>query len=251
MVRSYPVRVSVMQGGVEVPVKLSVMKSAAEAFSRLDTGSIPPVFKAFQKLDYATGRTTSTVNAPSSTVGDLVLLFLLLEDGATAPATIPSGFALIPGLTAPLQFSPSGNGVNSYGIVYYKFVGAGEPSTYSFTHTSCASEITALAYSGVNTTTPFDVTPSQTTGVGTTMTAAQITTLTPATMIILLAACWFGWSENVVPPMFNQRDWLSDRGLMQSDLVQTSAGPTGTKTVTCSGNTGDGWALFLVALRPI
>ena len=124
----------------------------------------------------AASATTITATLPTDRqAGDLVIvLFALTNPGTITP---PSGWTA---LYSPTSFG-TGNAVSI--AAYYRF---SPPSAPAISHTGTAGRIAALcqAYSGVNSTTPIDVTPVVTGATGTSIVANGVTTTVANTLLI-------------------------------------------------------------------
>jgi hypothetical protein len=204
------------------------------------------VYRSQTTTTYAT-RTNTVVNKPSGVVdGDLLLFRIVTGLQTEAPdATPPAGLTQI-GTTIDMV---DGSGYNVEARTYYR-VASSEPSSYTFTHTSCSSQGIILAYDGVDTTTPLDVTPSVATSTGNTSTATSITTVTANAMLVLIESDWADAAAASTPPTGMTERFDATLSYV-AEQVKTTAGATGTKVLTNSNvNGGSRWSAVLIALRP-
>lgn len=114
--------------------------------------AMPPAFRSLASLTYA-GRTDTTVSKPTGTVDGDILLAAMFAGGSGGinPVTPPTGFKL---LQKPNHLAYGGfHGELS---VYWKRA-SGEPSSYTFTHSTNSTQIVMVAFSGcVATGNPID-----------------------------------------------------------------------------------------------
>ena len=166
-------------------------------------------------------------------------------------------------ITAPANWTQIGNlrtsGATLQQALYYKVATAGDTvgTTYSWSWTNSADATGAiLAYSGVDATSPFDVTPSDNAGTGTSATATGLTTTQNSDMLI----AFYGAQGNV------SETQDASQGLAQEYTVLsttsgasrsrstgadgTQASPAATGNKTASINTSNNWVAHLVALMP-
>src|SRR5689334_15951423 len=198
--------------------------------------------------------TTLTLTRPASVVtGNLMVTQVLVRSNAAI--TAPAGWSTI----GSLQTS----GASLEQRIYYKVATAGDTAgtTYQW---SWAGGVDAgggiLAYSGFDATSPFDVTPSNNSGTGTTATASSVTTTQANDMVIA-----FYGMQGQSGPSFNlnqdtgqgmTQEWAVSSGSSPAskayatgaDGAQAAAGATGNKTATSGTSTP--WAAHLVALMP-
>jgi hypothetical protein len=113
---------------------------------------LPPAVRSLASLTYA-GRTDTTVSKPTGTVdGDILLVAMFAGNSSTINAvTPPTGFKL---LQKPNHLAYGGFHGELY--VYWKRA-SGEPSSYTFSHSTNSTQIVMLAVSGcVATGNPID-----------------------------------------------------------------------------------------------
>ena len=195
------------------------------------------------------GSNSLTINNPSTAPGQLLILVVTVRD--TSSMTSTSGWTNTP---------TSGSGViTASGIIqthHYKFTTASEPASYTFTLASSAKASGVIAaYSGVDTTSPFNVGAGSSNTSSTTMTAPSITTTIANTMLVATYGSATGTT-------FTQGSGMTLRGQNAStsngaasrtttglqDVLQSAIGSTGAKTMT-AGNAATN-AGYLLALNP-
>lgn len=148
---------------------------------------------------------------------------------------------------------------NNYGIsatyaLFYRIAGASEPSSYSFdyTHGTAATTITIRVFRGVDTSNPFDVTPSvstRTVSSGTTLTAPTMTTLTNGALGIL-----HNFTDSDTITFSNPTNGYGSgaqivwRCQCSYTRAWASAGATGTSSADLSSS--DDWCAHQFALKP-
>jgi hypothetical protein len=187
--------------------------------------------------------TTLTIPAPAgASAGDVELMAIAARGAPTI--TAPAGWTSVRTDT---------NGTVMRQAVFRHVVGAGEPASYTWTLSSSQSAAGGIvAYGGVSTATPVDVSGGQANGSSTSVTAPSVTTTRPATRVVGFfgtgSATTFtapsGWTERGdVPSSGTFRATLE-----AADLTRSSAGATGTAVATAANgaaNVGQ-----LVALAP-
>jgi MSHA biogenesis protein MshQ len=190
------------------------------------------------------------INKPAGTVANDVLVAAIEVRPETATITPPSGWTLAGRLD-----NAGGNG-NSM-AVYYKVAGGSEPSTYTWSFSSSTGSAGGImAFTGVNTADPVDVSGGQTTASSTSHSTTSLTTSVANTMVLT----FFGFSSSATwtPPggMTEAFDEASEPvpdavgvAIEGNYATQASAGATGVKTATASGDADTGNAFTLV-LQP-
>lgn len=192
-------------------------------------------------------RSNTSVSVPSGTANDDILIaHIFVGAGSSAPTvTQPAGFTQI-GTTISMTDGGSFNGKVS---VYWKRA-SGESGSYVFSHSTASSQLRVAAYSGCKTSgSPINAS-SQNNGTGTTLTATGITTTVADVLGVWLSNDWQGNGTLSPPggsPTFTER---FDSLIYAADATFTSAGATGNKTQTSSGNGSENWAAFLIGLEP-
>lgn len=205
-----------------------------------------------------------TINKPAGiTVGDLMLADIAQgtnKSESTNPLNINptcSGWTLISSVYL--------NGkVNRKGTVLYKIAVASDVTATNYTFALDADNDSAsgaiIAFSGVDTTTPFDVMPGTiNTNDSATVTATSITTVTANTAIVMLGQAvggnrtWSGWtttSPGALAELFDVGNGNGKESTVGGAwAIKPTAGATGSGTATLSGKERNGG--ILLALRPV
>jgi RHS repeat-associated protein len=188
--------------------------------------------------------TSHTIAKPAGVVTNDVLVAGITMRGAPT-ITAPSGWTLV-------RSDASGSTVTQ--AVYRKVAGGSEPASYTWTFGAPIDGVVGAiaAYSGVNTTTPIDVSGGQANASSTSVTAPSVTTTVTNTKLV----GFFGTADDATftapSGMTERTDILinssQDGSASSADVTQASAGATGTKVATASKaavNIGQ-----LVALKP-
>jgi len=208
--------------------------------------------------------TTLTLTKPTGVaVGDIMLVNIVkyLANNTTNPSL--AGWTLIDG-----KILGGSNWVR--GAVLYRVVDGTEGSNFVF---SLGADVTdavgaLVAYSGVNTTNPFDVAPGTITVPdlqGTTVNPAGITTVTPNALIIMIGMCsvptdqgarsFSTWSVATSPSLTEVYDYnpTVNGGLWDAigaaAGTKTTVGPTGTGTITVNDNSVLGGIILALRAR--
>jgi len=190
-----------------------------------------------------------SIPVPAGTVAGDVMIAAISTTPSTVPITAPAGWTLVQAVT---QATATSNRVSTY----YRVAGA-EPASYSWTlsttHTGAAGGI--VSYSGVDNTTPVDVSASAATASALTHAAPTITTTVANDMLVTVheyasARSWTppaGMTERVDQPSRA----ASNAGitLEMNELLLGAAGATGAKTATASAAADTGGTVS-IALRP-
>ena len=212
---------------------------------------IDPTFVA---VDAASGSYTSgsTIDLPVPAIvatDDLMIAQIAYNATGGGIITPPAGWTLID--------ETGGNGVTQ--ALYYRVATASEPTTYSFTLSSGATDTASGAitlYDGVDTASPIDASGAQSNASAAAVTAPSIsTTAANATLVAFYAVRDDG---NGTPPagMTERTDVNSAQGgaaadetlALSADETLGSAGSTGARTATTDATAGSIGAL--VALTP-
>ena len=131
------------------------------------------------------------LNNPGVFTGDVMLATIGVE-GGFANVTPPAGWTTVTSIN-----STSGN----YGqIVYRKTAAAGEPAYYTFTHSSAVANLSGgiVAYRGVSTANPVDVSANQANASNTNVVAPTVTTTTGCARLVGLFSSWA--ASSMTPP---------------------------------------------------
>lgn len=198
-----------------------------------------------------------TINKPAGVIAGDLMLVNIAKGGNRTTNPSSGGWTFITG-------ADLGGGTQRYGGVLYKIAGAAEPANYTFALGAGTNSASGgiVAFSGVNTTTPFDVAPGtisvqpSQTGV----VANSITTVTANTAIVM-----FGQAAGDNPTWINANWNTTSPGALtelfdvnQANNDQSSAGAAWAAKPTI-GATGNGAATLslternggiLLALRP-
>ncbi|MCL9804616.1 GEVED domain-containing protein [Flavobacterium amniphilum] len=213
-----------------------------------------------QRGTSTTGNSTNntlTINKPTGVIqGDIMLVNISQrEDSGNNLST-----ASLAGWTSIVS-SDLGS-TTRWGNVLYKVAGAAEPANYTFTLDNDADVTVGsiVAFSGVNNTTPIDVTGAfVTANGGTGLAPTTITTLTNNAAVMMFSmsggssVSWSGWSTVTSPGALTELyDNLYNNGDQASVgaawAIKATAGNTGNGSVTISTSERRGG--ILIALRP-
>lgn len=197
---------------------------------------------AFINKTQATGLSaTATGNKPTGTVdGNLVIAVLAYADGKTI--TPPTGF------TSRARAVSAGVGV----IELFSHIAASDGASYSFTlSTSGSWIIEVLSYSGMNQSSLFDVSSTNSAGSGTTITGSAVTAAAANEMLFFVGAAFVpGTTYSGLSASLTSRETSN---MQCADQQISASGTTGTRQVTGSGSSP--WvtvmALFKVAAVPL
>ena len=222
-------------------------RSAQSAPATATTPDQPPPTAgiAFHGSSFAANLTATTLSIPSpagAQAGDVEVMAIAARG---APRfTPPSGWTLVRQDT---------NGTTMTQAIFTHVVGAGEPASHTWTLSSSQSASGGiLAYGGVRTVTPVDVSGGQANASSTSVTAPSITTSSAGEQLVGFFGT--GSATSFTPPagMVERGDIASTNGykvtLEGADANLSAAGPTGTavaKAVNATANVGQ-----LVALAP-
>lgn len=199
--------------------------------------------------------TSLTINKPTGvTTGDLMLVCITKGNNSGTNPSL-SGWTLLSGGVL--------NGASIRGAVLYKVATASEGASYTFAlGTGVNSSVgTIVAFSGVNTTTPFDVTAntiSLSSSSSSTLTASGYTTVTPGAAVVLFGMSadnntFSNWSTTSPGSLteiadVNVNTSNDDLTVGAAWALKSNTGATGNGTVTQSAS--DRWGALMVALRP-
>lgn len=208
-------------------------------------------FRSFSTFDNSTGALSSVpVDKPAGTASGDVLIAFCMYYGQDAGPTPPSGWTEIDYASEVTPKTNSGHRLHAW----YRVAGGSEPSTYtwSMVNTDLYSAFAIVCYSGVNTSSPIDGTPSfQFNGTSASMSAASITTTVANAMLVFLGCAGDSAAFSATPPSsFTERvDFYADwRSLYAAEKIQPSAGATGSQIATINTSRINWGAL--VALKP-
>lgn len=197
--------------------------------------------------------TTITINRPTGVVaGDIMLVNISSRDTGGNNLSNPTsgGWTLVQGS----QITQA----RRWGAVMYKIATGSEPADYTFTlDTDANATVGAIvAFSGVDTTTPFDVaSPAYNTANANTVTAIGLTTVTPNAAVIMFGVAsnnptWSGWTTTTPGVLTELYDVAQGTNVTAGAAwaLKPTAGATWNGTATISSMERNG--AILVALRP-
>lgn len=201
-------------------------------------------------------RSNSSFTAPSGiSDGDiLVILMTTGRDPALNP-TAPSGFTAFTGFPATMSsYVPATYIVRIH--AWYK-VASGESGNYATSHVAADTEGIMYRITGGDTGTPQDVSPAFTdhpsgTG-GSTVTAPTVTPTVDGSLVIWFGATWDGFgsqspSGGTTPTFTEYSNNASGISYSQAGPL-TTAGATGTKSVTASQASDRVWWAWHFVIR--
>lgn len=191
-------------------------------------------------------RSNASVSLSGVQDGDYVVACLQIETRTLGAVTLPSGWTTI------AQTADTGSSSTFATHLVGRMWSTGDATTVTFTHAAQYCGAFVIAYSGVDSSTPLDVTTATTTGstsgAGQSATATGVTTATNNAMLVGIRCSWDGGA--ISPPS----GWTErvDTVLWAGEKTQTSAGATGSISID-PGNgagAGKGWITHVLALRP-
>lgn len=190
------------------------------------------------------GAGTITVNKPAGTIQYDVMIASLLSGSTTV-------HPVLAGWTEISFQSDAVNGTNL--TVLRKVAGAAEGASYAFTGTSLING-TIATYVGVDNVTPEDAPPLHATGLGVSVIAPDITSVTSGALLVDVFATSGNATTLSLPTGFTNDvaafGALGDIMRVDHKLLTTS-GPTGTATSTQDDASGtDAWLTTSILLRP-
>lgn len=195
--------------------------------------------------DSGTG-SSLTLSLPSGTqANDQILLAVTLPGNQSIKST-PSGYTKVGSYS-------SGTTSTGVQLVLYRRTAQAGDTTASITFSKTfAKAATAIVYRGVNPQSPIDVSSSNTTGSGTSVTAPSITTTSANDEIVLADGALSTASGSWTAPsgMTTRVTQAGGTGIAASiaDQAGGAAGPTGSQTASLS--TTGALAAVLIALKP-
>ena len=181
--------------------------------------------------------TSLALTAPTGSVGDVLVLFLATATSQawSVPAGLTQGY-----------ISRNGSGLST--ALYYRVVQSGDPTSYTFTHTTAAASAGACArYSGVDQTNPIRFWANALTNAfSATATSAPFPTLQNVGSTDMCVALVGGLSasNNVTTTIAAPATWTSRVSVTASATTALSAGvllcdkTAGTDTPSATGFTG-------------
>ena len=177
--------------------------------------TVNPAAILFRAASFAQngGASSVTLTKPASVVADDLMLASIVMSGA-ATITPPSGWAVVrdPGSNAALD-TTSGTLRHA---VYFKVAGSGEPSSYTWSLSASRNGAGGLtAYSGVSTTSPFDVAGGQANPSSVSITTPSLSSGVDNTRLVALFA--IAANTSIAPP-----SRMSERGEVTGGKVKVA-----------------------------
>lgn len=196
--------------------------------------------------------TQLTVALPTGTTsGDLLLAGIYAgDDGATALPTLtpPAGWTLARPLLTHTTIATLG--------LYWRFAGAGEPASYTFTISAKVSGVAQIsAYRGVDPARPIDAYSGSDVGACTSCTVPSVTTTVANTRLVAAvggynsASTATTWTAPALTVRSSGNNNSARSGLI-ADKAQAAAGASGSFTATASVAQDD-VIVTLMALSPL
>jgi hypothetical protein len=219
---------------------------ADNAWLTLYDSLAPPQFVGYRTATRGPA-SSLTINVPPGDPGDF-LIAIVSKHGTGAIDQTPSGWTLL---------SEGGSGTGGSAIrlgVFYRWAATETQVTVSWTTGNDSSVGGVLRYSGVDSTTPIDVSGAAT-GTSNAPTApAVVTTVPEARVVRIMGANDNTLSGSPYPSGHTGRfaveqTFGSDMSGAAADTTQTSAGSTGTAAFSLDSN--EAWRAITVALRPV
>ena len=182
--------------------------------------------------------TTLTLPKPAGTAsGDLLLAFAANMNGQNRNMAAPAGWTAVPNTEVF-----NGTGVRTH--AWYRFAGPSEPSSFGFTMTGGSGYDMSggiAAITGVATAGPINASAAQQNGAASTfITAPSVTTTVANTLLIFGGACNVAITYTPPVGMIERWDIASSGSFKVATELATqalpSAGATGTRRATASGN---------------
>lgn len=181
---------------------------------------------------------TLSIAKPTNTVSGNVMIAVVSGAGTTT-ISAPSGWT-------PIQDTTSGS---MRQLSYYRVAGSTEPASYSFTSSASRNASGGItSYSGANTTVPIDAS-SENLGTSGNAVATGATTTSAGDMVIAASTTVAVTTFTAPTGMTERYDQASSSTTLEvADVLQASAGASGSKTAAPATSTG-AWASQLIALR--
>lgn len=181
--------------------------------------------------------TTLTTSGGAAANGTLLIAALYWESHISI--TAPSGWVQIGTVASTSQIFDI--------AVWYKLAGAGEPTTYTWTHASTWTQGSLQVITGAPTSSPLDgtATTNQSVASGTTATGLTLTTAQANSALFLFVAHWTA-SRTLASWTAPLTERLDTTQFGFASGVQAAAGASGNKTATIS--VSDDWATVMFAV---
>lgn len=196
--------------------------------------------------------TQVTIDQPALIVpGDFLLASIAINGGSPAAITPPSGWT---------QIVRTDNDTNISIVSYWKIAGASEPANYVWSITpQTRAQGGITRYTGVDASSPID-TFSGNFGLSKAATTSSITTTTSNSKVVALFATDIGKNNNA-GDYFSQPTGMTEQydasnvtlgpSIAADDVTQSTAGSSGSKSSTISGNKNRNWVAQQIALRRV
>ncbi len=195
------------------------------------------------------GATSLVINRPSGSAninGDFLVAGITI-DGGSASVNAPAGWNLI---------RRTDNAGNLSVLSYYRWAGTSEPASYTWNFGSSVHAAGGIMrYTGVNTSTPVDVSSGNTGngGTGSNLRASAVDPNVGDTALVtfhaIAAGTTIGTAGSGMNEQFDVRNGTNNGPTIEgSEDTQGGSGSTGNKDHD-AGNAGQ-WAAQLIALRP-
>lgn len=199
---------------------------------------------------------SQSVNVPTGTVnGDVMLAFINgYKSGGTTVSVpnTPAGWTLLPGESTGGDKSAGGGGAGNAALGVYYRIAASEPASYTFSNNAAGDaylDVAISAYSGVDTSSPFNLTSVSTHPMGGSPASGDLgSTTRDGCWHILLISSYDGITAT--PASFSTDtswDGTPIANWIGHHLIAT-AGATGAQSF--STNFTDGSVIWAVALQP-
>jgi outer membrane protein assembly factor BamB len=209
-------------------------------------------FRSAASKDQNGSAASITINRPTGTVKGDVMVAIIAVRPSTVAITAPGGWTLV-------RRDDNPNGESNTLAVYRRVAGSSEPASYTWSFSSNTGNAGGiLSFSGVDNTSPVDVHGGAlTTSASTSITAPSVTTTAAGAMVV--TGHEYTSSRRWTPPagMTEAFDVASRAvnnnagiAVLGSYALQATAGPTGAKVATTTGNAATGVGITL-ALRPV
>ncbi len=241
---------------IHKPTTLNVFRvaTALTALVLMVTVAVP---NANATVAYRAASTNSTSGAstidgstPSGTLqGDIMIAYVSVRGGVSI--STPSGWTAIANTNTVAT-------TDVRGAAFYKFAGASEAGPYTFSlGGSQKAAVVIVAYSGVDTSTPIDVSSGAgVTTASTTLTTPDVTTTVDNAMVVAMFGVTYGTTLTASGSYTIRGQVQSSTGNSATkntagieDRVLATAGSTGTTGAT-SGNSAT-YTSAIVALKPV
>jgi hypothetical protein len=228
------------------------------------TATNTPAFRAASAARYgdvkfraaasaATDTSSLSINRPTGTAANDVLIASIGLRPSSATISAPSGWTLV-------RRTDNTTGQTNSLAVFRRVAGASEPASYAFDVTGAVHSVGGIqAFMNVDTANPIDVEAGQATASALTHATPSVTTTVPNAMLV--TAHTFATSTTWTPPtgmaegferQFQPVAANQGQSIEGAYVLQASIGASGAKTATATGASGaaDLGATHILALRP-